>query len=129
MIIKVIGIVALAGILHHLFPVIQVVGDSMFPTYRDGEIIFGSKFYFKSKLKKGDVILYYPNNDSKVVIKRIDDIKTINGVLHFYCLGDNADYSYDSRAYGFISSKRLVCKVINQRRNYNDVCNQERWNS
>lgn len=111
------------GILHYLFPVIQVCGDSMYPTYLDGEVIIGTRIYRKSKLKHGDVILYKsPTEDGKTVIKRIQYITLKNG-RQFYCLGDNSDHSYDSRYYGYVSSKKLVCKVINQRRNLNNVCN------
>lgn len=113
-----------------LFPPIQVCGDSMYPTYLDGEIIFGTKLYLKSKLKKGDVILYRSPNENRIVIKRIDHIfKNEKGDTTFYCLGDNSEHSYDSRNYGYVSSKKLVCKVINQRRYMNNVCNQERRNS
>ena len=108
---------------YHLFPIIQVVGDSMFPTYHNSEIILGTKLYLKSHLKSGDVIVYKSPVDEKIVIKRIFSIKEEKGgYLYFYCLGDNSECSYDSREYGFVSSKNLVCKVINQRRNKN-VCN------
>lgn len=104
-------------VMYNLFPVIQVVGDSMYPTYQHDELIFGTKIYLKSRLKKGDVILYKsPTEKDRIVIKRIDKIEKRNGVLFFYCLGDNAKVSQDSRYYGFISSKSLVCKVLNQRR-------------
>lgn len=122
-------IVVVLVFLHHVFPVIQVIGASMSPTYTDGEIIVGTKLYRKSKLKKGDVVLYHSPTDDKIVIKRINQIEKRGEILYFYCLGDNPPYSYDSRNYGFVSSKNFVCKVINQRRNHNDVCNQERRNS
>lgn len=106
-------------IIKYLFPAIQVVGDSMYPTYKDGEVIFGTRLYRKSKLKVGDVILYHsPDEEGKVVIKRIATIDTFgknNKRLAFYCLGDNSECSHDSRYYGFVNSKRIVCKVINQR--------------
>ena len=99
----------------YLFPAIQVVGDSMHPTYKDGEVIFGTRLYRKSKLKVGDVILYHsPSEEGKVVIKRIADIH-VDKRLAFYCLGDNFECSYDSRYYGFVNSNRIVCKVVNQR--------------
>ena len=112
----VIPIVALGVSLYHSFPLIQVVGDSMYPTYLDGEIIFGTRIYRKSKLKVGEVIVYHSPNENRIVIKRIADIKKFRGETFYYCLGDNADHSYDSRYYGSIPSKSIVCRVINQRR-------------
>ena len=130
MILKVIIALVIVGvILYHVFPLIQVTGDSMYPTYLDGEIIVGTKLYRKSKLKEGDVVLYHSPTDEKIVIKRIDHFLIDGKKRYIYCLGDNLDHSYDSRVYGFISSKNLVCKVINQRRNISYVCNQERQDS
>lgn len=119
-------IIVILGVVYYLFPLIQVVGDSMYPTYHNGEILLGTRLYRKSKLKKGDVIVYTSPED-RIVIKRID--KTARGKYYrigslqffkrerqFYCLGDNSEHSYDSRNYGFISSRKLKCKVVNQRR-------------
>ena len=113
----IISVIILIGVLYYLFPPIQVIGDSMFPTYKDGEIIFGRRVYSKYFLKKGDVIVYIsPDEEGRNVIKRIDEIRLDNrGHYIFYCLGDNPECSYDSRDYGFVPAKNLVCKVINQR--------------
>lgn len=134
-IILIVGVII--AILYYLFPLIQVVGDSMHPTYCNNEIIVGIRFYRKSNLKKGDVIVYHAP-DGRIVIKRIDNIIKDKMVLnknlfnqvgtYYYCIGDNLDHSYDSRSYGYISSKEIVCKILNQRRN-NNVCNQEGRNT
>lgn len=123
MMFNVITLLGLCLFVYYVFPVVEVIGYSMFPTYKNGEIIFGTKLYRKSKLKVGDVIIYKcPTEENRMVIKRIDVIDyDLLGNLIFYCLGDNTDDSYDSRYYGFISSKSLVCKIINQRRKSN-VC-------
>ena len=131
-------LVILFIVLYYLFPLVQVVGNSMHPTYKDTEIIMGTRLYFKSRLKKGDVIVYH-SPDGRIVIKRIfkvmKDKVVLNKTLfnrvetYYYCVGDNSEYSHDSRNYGYIDSKKLVCKVINQRRNMNDVCNQEGRNT
>ena len=136
-IILIIGVII--SVLYYLFPLIQVVGDSMHPTYSNNEIIVGIRFYRKSNLKKGDVIVYH-SPDGRIVIKRIDNIMKDKMVLnkslfnqvgtYYYCIGDNLDHSYDSRNYGYISSKEIVCKILNQRRNNNNVfCNQEGRNT
>ena len=111
-------VVLIVLIINHLFPVIQVIGDSMFPTYIDGEYLFGTRVFRKSTLKEGEVIIYRsPTEEDRVVIKRIDSIlKDSQGGYHYYCLGDNAECSYDSRNYGYVPSKNVVCKVVNQRR-------------
>lgn len=110
----IVAIIVLIGVLYYLFPIIQVIGDSMYPTYYDQEILFGRRLYLKSKLKKGDVIVYRtPYDPYRVVIKRISRItRNSCGDLMFYCLGDNSECSHDSRNYGFVPSKNLVCKVI-----------------
>lgn len=111
-------LVAIAGasLLHYAFPLIQVCETSMLPTYEDGEIVLATRLFKKSNLKVGDVVVY--KHDDRNVIKRIADISLDirTGDLKFFCLGDNAKVSYDSREYGYISSKDLVCKIINQRR-------------
>lgn len=100
-----------------IFPIVEVVGDSMFPTYKDGEILLGTRLYKKSQLKVGDVILYRMNEegDTRIVVKRIEKIREYSGDLQFFCVGDNLSVSYDSRYYGYVSSKQLVCKLIDQR--------------
>lgn len=104
----------------NIFPIITVCGNSMYPTYHDGEILIGNSLYPKKKLKMGDVILYYaPNSDKRIVIKRIHHHFKSNGVIYFYCLGDNPSESHDSRNYGYISQADIICKVVNQRANLN----------
>ena len=88
-------VIALIGIAYYLFPPIQIVGESMYPTYYDGEIIFGRRIYSKKKLKRGDVIVYVSpdsqNPDSldhgrRIVIKRIERISyNYRDEQLFYC--------------------------------------------
>lgn len=96
-------------ITHFIFPLVVVTGDSMEPTYHNGECLFTLGRMFIWRLKPGDIVCYRPPNDkSRKVIKRISQI---NGNL-IYCLGDNAKVSYDSRAYGWIERKSVTAKII-----------------
>lgn len=112
----IVAVIVLGLILHFLFPLIQVCGNSMYPTYHDGEILIGCRLFSKKRRKVGEVIVYH-SPDNKVVIKRIEEVvNSTRGCKLYYCLGDNSDESYDSRYYGAISSKKLVCRILNQRR-------------
>lgn len=113
---KLLIIICIIVVLYCLFPLIRVIGDSMYPTYLDNEVIIGSRLFLKSRLKEGDVIVYKSPVDDRIVIKRIHHLMYDKKKIYLYYLGDNADYSYDSRMYGYVSSESIVCKVINQRR-------------
>lgn len=99
------------------FPLVQICGESMLPTYKDGECLFATRLFKKSELKEGDVIVYKaPTEEGELVVKRVRLVKkNLAGELFFYCLGDNAEVSYDSRYYGFVSSDRVICKLLDQR--------------
>ena len=108
-------LISLLMVMYRCFPIIQVVGNSMCPTYDDGEYLVGTRLYKKSDLKVGDVIVYRTPIENRVVIKRIDTIQVTRGKYYFYCLGDNSMFSHDSRNYGFVPQKNLICKILNQR--------------
>lgn len=110
----VIGVFFIAGLIYYLFPIIEVCGISMFPTYKDGEFIVGTRLFRKKHIKAGDVVMFHPPNDKRrVVIKRVVEIHQYPPLM--YCVGDNAEESYDSRNYGFVNLDRLVCIPIKQR--------------
>ena len=126
----IVAVIVVLCVLYYLFPLIQVCGDSMYPTYLDGQVIIGCRLFRRKKRKVGEVVIYRSpeENGRKIVIKRVADVNVTFNQVAYYCLGDNADHSYDSRYYGAIYSENLVCRVLNQRRNCN-VYNQERRNS
>ena len=126
----IVAVIVVLCVLYYLFPLIQVCGDSMYPTYLDGQVIIGCRLFRRKKRKVGEVVIYRSpeENGRKIVIKRVAGVNVAFNQVTYYCLGDNSDHSYDSRYYGAISSENLVCRVLNQRRNCN-VYNQERRNS
>ena len=113
----IIALVFIGAILFYSFPIVEVCGDSMYPTYKDGEYILSHRFFRKSKLKIGDVIIFDSEDSERIVIKRIAHIRrNPDKSISFYVLGDNPEVSYDSRYYGWIDSDCLICKPFNQRR-------------
>ena len=123
MIKTVLGIVAcVAGVFVFLdkkvFPLAYINGDSMLPTYHDGEIIITKKLFDRQKLKAGDVVVI--ENKTGVghdyFIKRIGYFEIENGIKKKVAVyGDNADNSYDSREFGTIPIENVICVLIKSR--------------
>lgn len=107
----------IAFILSYTFPVVKIVGDSMYPTYHDSEYVIGCRIYSRHHLTKGKVIVYRsPDDATRNVVKRIDNTLKDFNKLYLYCLGDNAEVSHDSRSYGYVSEDNIVCVLIRSRR-------------
>lgn len=100
----------------YLFPPIRICGTSMFPTFYDGDIYFGKRVFNKDTCEVGQVYVYTPPYSvagvERYVVKRLDRVKMINGKTYYYFLGDNPRDSYDSRYYGYVSSKNVIAKII-----------------
>lgn len=95
------------------FPIVQVVGTSMYPTYKNGEFLVGNRFFPRSKIKNGDVIIFHSLD--KIVIKRVSNIISDGkGKRLYWCLGDNTNNSYDSRHYGFIEEDLIIARITNR---------------
>lgn len=99
--------VAVVAVLYYVFPIIQVCGDSMNPTFKDGDIVLGCRLY---SISRKDVYVFHPPVGEKYVIKRLTQVSSITNKLFFE--GDNSDHSYDSRMYGYISRDKVVAKCI-----------------
>lgn len=119
-----------------------VNGDSMNPTYRNGQILIAKKF--DKDIKRNDIVVI--NISKKTIIKRVvgipnDKIQSIEGYLYvngvkfddkfienpgiifneitlgkdeYFVLGDNRNYSIDSRfeEIGIISKKHIKAKIM-----------------
>ena len=113
-IILIIAVVAI--ILIYSFPIVYICGNSMYPTYKDGEKILSTRLFFPDNLKVGDVVIFIPpsktRDEVQFVIKRVQHIND-NG--KFFLVGDNLDGSYDSRDYGYVDKSHLISKAIKSR--------------
>lgn len=103
----IIAIILILAILFYTFPLIQVCGESMYPTFNDGDIIIGCRLF---NISKQSIYVYHPPVGQKYVIKRLTQVSPTNNKLFFE--GDNSDHSYDSRMYGYISRDKVVAKYI-----------------
>jgi signal peptidase I len=60
---------------HYVFPLVNVCGNSMFPTYHDGEIILSRRIFRKNKIKPGDVMVFkHPTVKNRLLIKRVSEV-------------------------------------------------------
>lgn len=103
----IVAVLVIVGLLAYSFPLVQVCGDSMYPTFKDGDIVLGSRLF---KLKRKAIYVYTPPVGEKYVIKRLTQVSPTTHKLFFE--GDNANYSYDSRMYGYISRDKVVARYI-----------------
>ncbi|MBN17941.1 MAG: signal peptidase I [Chloroflexi bacterium] len=116
----------------------NVKGNSMSPALKEGDLLFVKKSTSKNfKLKANDIIiLNNPDNPNSYIIKRliglpnekIEDInkrnyslviKTDNNISdyqlsinEYFVIGDNHNYSTDSRHFGPIKYSEIIGKVI-----------------
>ena len=103
-------IIVLVVTLLVLFPVKVISGSSMFPTFKDNQIIICTKIFSRKNLKEGKVYVY-KSPSGKLVIKRLSQVERVSFGTYYYFLGDNPAESYDSRNYGYIAEKDIVAKV------------------
>ena len=111
----VLGLILLFILLACMFVPVQICGNSMYPTFKDGEFYLGKRVYRKSKCKIGKVYVFrppYSDREERFVIKRLAYIQ--NGKYFF--LGDNSYDSYDSRYYGYVDSKNVVAQILKEKR-------------
>ena len=106
--------------LKYMFLLGYVPTESMEPTLKRGSYIIGCRIY--SDLETGDIIIF--RHDGKLLVKRIaavgGDTVEKNGVTMtvpegcYYVLGDNTNYSYDSRYWEkpFIKEGPVMAKLI-----------------
>lgn len=89
--------------------IIHIKGNSMLPTFSDGERVLVLRFIYKViKPRCGALVVAKDPRDGKLLLKRVTG--ETNG--RFILSGDNLKASTDSREFGMISKSALFGKVI-----------------
>lgn len=108
--------VIVLGILHYIFPFAVINGQSMEPTFFEGDIILCRRVFFKKRRKYSDNEIYVfkapYKYDEYYVIKRVSFSVVERGTPYLYMLGDNSSVSYDSRNYGMVDCKHVMGIVL-----------------
>lgn len=110
-----------------IFPPIEFDGWSMYPTYKDKEVVRGMRLFNKKNFKLGYVYVFTRERDGETyhVIKRLTKMKLTEQGLKLFFEGDNSLDSVDSRHYGYVDSSRVVARVIKPKEKMEDESNEE----
>lgn len=86
---------------------VRVQGNSMLPTFADGDEILIKE---NAEISPDDIVFSkHPKYNERKIIKRISEIDE-KGLL--FLIGDNLEESTDSRHFGKINSKLLIGKIV-----------------
>lgn len=94
------------------FPIMRfkIEDRSMEPTFKLGDYVLVNKLaYMFGKPSKGNVIVFnHPKEKNRFLIKRISLVTKSD---ELYVVGDNKDFSQDSRHFGPIKKDLIIGKV------------------
>ena len=102
---------------------LRIVGDSMTPTLRDGQIIFVNTRAFRRRApQRGELVVARPAaSGRRLVVKRLagvpHDTVMVDGAPRrlqtgeFFLLGEHASASTDSRSFGPVRKRELLGPV------------------
>ena len=86
----------------------RVVGHSMEPQIKSGEVVLVSSIPYLFKIPKISDIVAFKDNTDIILIKRI--VKIQDG--KYFMQGDNKQDSLDSRKLGLISKDQIIGEII-----------------
>lgn len=114
------------------FQTVVVSGDSMEPTFRDGQRLLVCRAYWLvGQIRRNDIVVIRGQDGKGFLIKRVhrlggevvdfmnvpDNWRITHGEFrvpkdHLYVIGDNYAVSEDSRKYGPVPLSRVIGKVV-----------------
>jgi nickel-type superoxide dismutase maturation protease len=89
----------------------EVRGESMRPTFQPGDfLLVDTRAYAAAPPIPGDLVLAtHPYEPGIEVVKRVAEVDPDRGIT---LLGDNSEYSTDSRHYGPVPASALIGRVL-----------------
>ena len=95
------------------FSTVVVSGNSMAPSYREGDwLIIRNLSGKKHTLKIGVVYLVQdPNRPGVKLLKRLKESRIEHGVIRDWVEGDNL-LSEDSRSWGWLETEQFIARVV-----------------
>ena len=87
----------------------------MSPTFKEGDNVFYRKYAkSKSNLQVGQVVIFLHPIQDRIQIKRIKKLKE-NCIE---VIGDNSNYSADSKSFGFVQNEKIIGIVTSKKLNF-----------
>jgi signal peptidase I len=87
----------------------EVVGESMLPTFHEGDFLLARRLAPGQLPRTGDLVLAVdPREPSRTLLKRVSGIDLHGQVT---LLGDNAAASTDSRHFGAVPPESIIASV------------------
>jgi nickel-type superoxide dismutase maturation protease len=86
--------------------IFRVSDRSMEPAVKEGDYLIVSRWY--RRLRVGDIVVLRHPTKNISIVKRISTVSS-NSV---HVIGDNKEFSEDSRKFGSLDMERVVGKVI-----------------
>lgn len=101
----------------YMYPKATVVGNSMLPTYSEGQVLLCRRVILKRShnIEEGGVYVFKApyKDDNYLIVKRVSFvIESEDRGREVYLLGDNPRESYDSRNYGLVPFNYVIAKVL-----------------
>lgn len=94
------------------FAFYHIPSESMNPTLRSGDVALVDTWAYKQHAPAiNDILIVKRSATGLVLAKRLKDIRKLVDQTELYVVGDNQNYSIDSRRFGWITDEYLIGEV------------------